>query len=351
MSEEPKGKAKGGVARANALTPEQRKEIAKKAAEKRWNLESASSDAEEKIPVKATHEAEIQVGDMTIACAVLEDGRRVLSERGISKALGRKRGGEDIRRKAAAGGNLPVFLGAANLKPFIDNDLLVVVSSPVFYRPKKAGGRIAHGLEASVLPKICEVWLKARDSGLLTANQMPISAKADMLMRGFAHIGIIALIDEATGYQELRDKHALQAILDAYLRHELAAWAKRFPDEFYQHIFRLRGWEWKGRKVNPPQVVAYYTKDIVYARLAPGILEELENRSPVENGRRRSKFHQWLTEDVGHPALAQHLHAVITLMRVSTSWDQFRLMLDTAHPRRGDTLQLPLMSDFSPTDS
>ena len=58
-----------------------------------------------------------------------------------------------------------------------------------------------------------------------------------------------------------------------------------------------------------------------------------------------AKHHQWLTEDVGHPALAQHLHAVITLMRVSKTWQQFKHMLDIAHPKRGDTLQLPLMAD------
>jgi hypothetical protein len=153
-------------------------------------------------------------------------------------------------------------------------------------------------------------------------------------------------IDEATGYQEVRDKHALQALLDAFLRKELAAWAKRFPDEFYEQIFRLRGWRWKGRGTNPPQVVAAYTKDIVYARLAPQILEELERKNPIEGGRRRAKHHQWLTDDVGHPALAQHLHAVITLMRVARSWAQFKQMLDLAHPRRGDTLQLPLMMDI-----
>jgi hypothetical protein len=139
-------------------------------------------------------------------------------------------------------------------------------------------------------------------------------------------------------------------MLDSLLRKELAAWAKRFPNEFYEHIFRLRGWKWKGRGTNPPQAVAGYTKDIVYARLAPQILEELERRNPVDGGRRRAKHHQWLTEDVGHPALAQHLHAVITLMRVSRNWGQFKLMLDTAHPKRGDTLQLPLMADFTPIE-
>jgi hypothetical protein len=171
-----------------------------------------------------------------------------------------------------------------------------------------------------------------------------------MLSRGLQELGIIGLVDEATGFQKTRDREALQEILDRYLRRELAAWAKRFPDEFYQHIFRLRGWKWHGRSGNPPQVVASYTKDIVYARLTPQILEELERRNPIEGGRRKGAHHRWLTDDVGHPALAQHLHAVVTLMRVSKNWNQFKLMLDIAHPKRGDTLQLPLMADFE-TDS
>ena len=168
-----------------------------------------------------------------------------------------------------------------------------------------------------------------------------------MLLLALAHIGIIALVDEATGYQEIRDRVALQAILNRFLLKEFAAWAKCFPDEFYQHIFRLRGWTWKGMKVNRPQVVVNYRKEIVWARLAPGILKELEVRNPIEGGRRKAKHHQWLTEDLGHPALAQHLYAVIGLMRISDKWDQFKKMLDRAYPQRGDTLQLPLFRDVS----
>jgi hypothetical protein len=99
-------------------------------------------------------------------------------------------------------------------------------------------------------------------------------------------------------------------------------------------------------KVNRPQIVATYTKDIVYSRLAPGILNELENRNPKDlKGARRAKHHQWLTEDVGHPALAQHLYAVIGLMRLADSWDQFKKMMDKAYPKRGDSLELPLFKD------
>jgi hypothetical protein len=161
-----------------------------------------------------------------------------------------------------------------------------------------------------------------------------------------AHVGIIALIDEATGYQEVRDRQALQEILDKYLRKEFAAWAKCFPEEFYKQIFRLRQWQWRGMKVNRPQIVAHYTKDLIYARLAPGILTELEERNPKnEKGHRKAPHYWWLTEDVGHPALAQLLFGVIGLMRIAESWDEFIRMVDKAYPRRGDTLQLELFQN------
>jgi P63C domain len=151
----------------------------------------------------------------------------------------------------------------------------------------------------------------------------------------------VALIDEATGYQEIRDRKALEAILDAYLRKEFAAWAKRFPDEFYQQIFRLRGWIWKGMKVNRPQVVGHYTNDLVWDRIAPGLRKELEERNPKnERGQRRFRHPQWLTEDIGDPALAQHLYALMGLQRAcpDRGWKQFYEMVQRAFPKKGETV-------------
>lgn len=341
MAQEDDGKqvparAAGGNARAAALSKDERKEIAKRAAEARWSKH---------LP-HATHEGKIKLGDVEIDVAVLDTGQRVITQSGFMIGLGRARQAKG-RQYYKGDVNLPAFLTAQNLKPFISSNL-EVTSSQIEFRTK-TGGR-AFGYADELLPEVCDVFIKADRKGVLTHNQVHIAERAHIIMKGLARLGIAGLIDEATGYQEVRDKQALQALLDSYLRKELAAWAKRFPDEFYEHIFRLRGWQWKGRGKNPPQAVAGYTKDIVYARLAPQILEELERKNPIEGGRRKSKHHQWLTEDVGNPALAQHLHAVITLMRVSKNWNQFRTMLDVAHPKRGDTLQLPLMKDY-PTDA
>lgn len=319
--------SKGGDARAASLSAAERKKIASAAARARWQAP------------KAEYTGEIRIGELSIQCAVLPDGRRVLSQRGVGRALGRGYGGADWRR-GDGGGILPFYIAAKTLIPFISNDLLVLVKDPIPYQHGKGGG-VAHGIEASALPQICDVWLKAREAGVLSEPQKVVAAKAEVLMRGLAHLGVVALIDEATGYQEVRDRQALQAILDKYLAKELAAWAKRFPDDFYREIFRLRGWAWN--QLRRPGVVAAWTKDLVYARLAPGILGELEARNPItEKGRRKSRHHQWLTEDIGHPALAQHLHAVIGLMRASDTWDSFKRLVDRAFPKKGDNLGLDL---------
>ncbi len=329
-------KAKGGYARAEALTPEERSEIARKAATGRW-----SSD----MP-RATHEGILRIGSIAIPCAVLQDGTRALSESGITKALLGSRSGASKRLKRASreqGVETPLFLAPGILKAFISDELVNGPLKPIVYR---AHNRTVTGFPADILPAACDVWLRARDAGVLQDQQLDKAKKAEILMRGLAHVGVIALVDEATGYQEVRDRLALQAILDKFLAKEFAAWAKRFPDEFYQQIFRLRNWQWRGMKVNRPQVVAKYTNDLVYARLAPGILKELETRNPKdEKGIRKAKHHQWLTEDIGHPALAQHLHAVTGLMRASGSWVQFRRLMERAFPKRGQSLKFSFMND------
>lgn len=335
------GASKGGLARAQNMTPEQRQEIAQRAANVRWG-----------VP-RATHAGEMHIGDMRFHCSVLSDGTRILTQTDFMSGMGMYYSGWVGRSKAKnqLSADMPHFLAFKSLEPFIHKHLGDLQSISVKYRTEK--GNLAHGIKAEIIPKICEVWLDADEHVKLGTRQKQIAQKAKILVRALAHVGIIALIDEATGYQEVRDRLALQEILDKYLRKEFAAWAKCFPEEFYQQIFRLRHWQWRGMKVNRPQVVAQYTKDLVYARLAPGILQELEIRNPKnERGYRKARHHQFLTDDIGHPALAQHLYGVIGLMRVADAqgdvavvWDNFMRMVDKAYPRRGDTLQLSLFQN------
>lgn len=328
--------AKGGEARAKALSKSRRSEIAQMAAEARWSAN---------LPL-ADFEGTFNIGGTELSAAVLRDETRIITQATFLRALGRSRSPKAGTGVLSTVDQLPFFLQADVLKPFI-TDELIASTKPIFYRTRKGGKGV--GYNALAIKKVAEVYLQFRDVSLRTTGKVPeryerMIAASDALIRGLAEIGIVALVDEATGFQEVRQKHALQEILDAFLLKELAAWAKRFPDDFYKEIYRLRGWEWRGRKFNPPQAVAGYTTDFVYERLAPGIREELERRMPkADDGKKKGRLHQLLTEDIGHPALAQHLHAVITLMKASKNWNQFKLMLDTALPKRGTTLQLPFV--------
>jgi len=296
---------------------------------------------ENEIP-RATHEGPLKLGDMVISCAVLEDGTRLITQEGFLKALGRA--GKAKGGQGASVDKLPAFLAANNLRPFI-SDELTESTRPIRFRNSK--GTLGYGYKADLLPKVCTVYLEANDASALKPSQGHIVEHANILIRALAHVGILALVDEATGYQKTRDKEALQAILDAYLRKELAAWAKRFPDSFYKEMFRLRGWKWHGISVKRPSVVGHYTNDLIYERLAPKILKELEMKNPKDSttGRRKAKHHQWLTDDVGHPALAQHLHAVVGLMRASGTWKQFYRLIQRAFPKKGEIVPLPIDQD------
>ncbi|HOZ68694.1 MAG TPA: P63C domain-containing protein [Chitinophagaceae bacterium] len=292
---------------------------------------------------KATHAGNISIGDIVIECYNLDNGQRVMSRISFLRALGRT-GKAKGGRKYDDEFKKPVFLTANNLTPFISNELLEN-SKPIQFID--LNGSQAIGYKAELLPSTCYVFIDAQEKKALKQNQIHIAERAKILVRGFAIIGIIALIDEATGYQDTRKRDALQKIFDKYLRKEYAAWAQRFPIEFYEELFRLKGWNLDKKTMKMPGVVGRYTNDIIYDRLAPGILEELRRKNPVieETGRRQTKHHQWLTEDIGHPALDRHFVGVMALMRVNNNWDQFKKMIEKAYPKIGTQLALKLFED------
>lgn len=331
-TDNPKGRAKGGVARREKLSPERRSEIARQAA-----LARHSHGNGPKLP-QAKYKGVLKVGELEIPCFVLDDGRRVISGRGMTAAIGMKGRGQGIARIA----------GLKAMKDSENKTLLMAISSPIqFIGGSPRVGVPSDGFEATVLQELCESLLQARDAGVLTTEQEHRYAQfADTLIRAFARVGIVALVDEATGYQAVRPQDALQQYLEMIIRKELAVWAKKFPDEFYENIYKLRGWTWPGMGKNRYSVVAHYTRDLIYERMAPGLLNELEQKSPKdEKGNRDNKLHQWLTGDVGDPMLASHLQSILTLQRLALAngwgWTKFMNMVDQVMKKKGDTLDLP----------
>jgi hypothetical protein len=317
-------KAKGGKARAASLSPEQRKEIGEKAARARWGTP------------KADYSGTLKIAETEIPCAVYDNGDRVLRLIVQREVVGLLTGNKK--------GNLDRYLGAKNLQDFVPKkfkDKSLDQASVVL----EIGGRKAHCYEGEDIVDLCKMYLDARKRpGVLLPSQQQLADRAEVLVTSLAKTGITGLIDEATGYQQFRARDALQAYLDRVLRSELAAWVKTFPDEFFFQIYRLKKWPWTGSS-RRPQVVGKYIADLVYGRLGPGVLTELEARNPkLPTGKRAAKHFQWLTEDIGNPRLAQHLHALIGFMKANDTWDGFKKMVDRVYPKPdkdNPTLYLP----------
>jgi len=228
---------------------------------------------------------------------------------------------------------LPPFLATKSLKPLISEEILSTTVPVVFIT--QTGGK-ALGYKAELLPKVCDLFLQARTDGLLTTQQMSIAEKAYMLMRALAQVGIVALVDEATGFQYERDRDELHRLLSFYLAEERLAWAKRFPDEFYKQIYRLKGWTWPtGSKAARTQLLGHITNDIVYDRLPPGVLDALQELNPTlrETKRRQFKHHQFLSQEVGQPDLRDHILQLLPIMRISRDWATFKRHLEIAFPK------------------
>ena len=260
--------------------------------------------------IAGTPEKPLRIGEFEIQCYVLENEKRVLVQRGLTKALGMSTGG-------GTGGaqRIVQFIGSKSINPFISEDLRVRMENPIKF---KVGGTDAHGYEADILVDICDAIIESRKQGQLHKYQEHIADRAETLMRGFARVGIIALIDEATGYQDVRDRNALYKILEAYISPTLLPWTKRFPDEFYKEMFRLNTWPYSPQSVKRPGVIGKWTTQLIYEQLPPGVLDELKSKTP-----KNSHLHRSLTADVGHPHLSNQLAAVTAIMRMSPTWKKF----------------------------
>ena len=338
----------GGKARAEKLTAEQRREIAIAAAEARWSRE-AIDRGDVRIP-KATHPGILKIGTIEIPCAVLEGGIRVITQRGMFVALGMNK---NPTKGQTAIANRPAFVGAENLNPFISEDLKRSWNPIPFRLAKGSGGyrgNIAFGYDAKVLPLVCQVYLdalEARDpktgKSVLHARQEHIAKAAKILHRGFAIVGIVALVDEATGYQDVRDRLALQEILKHYINGKLYEWTLTFPTEFFKGICRLKNWPWNNGKM--PSVTGKYINDLIYSRLADGVLEQLKRLNPpTEKGYKKYNDHQFLTRDIGHPALSRMVfeHIGIQSALDDGEWDKYRRIVDRRYQKVNATIALPL---------
>ena len=265
--------------------------------------------------LKSLADGILKIGDTELDVSVLDNGDRVITHSAVFRALGRDpRGNSRIDQ-------IPAFMDAKNLQSLISSDLQYLIKR-VPYLDKN--GKEKEGYKADILPLVADLYLKARDAGVLVTTQIDTAKKAEMLIRSLARVGITALVDEATGYQYERERDELQKILKVYISEELLKWEKRFPDDFYKEIFRLNGWDFTVSGIKKrPGVIGKWTNTLIYNELPTGILQELKENTP-----KHARYHQRLTPDIGQPNLMAQIYKVIGIMQSSDNmqemWERFK---------------------------
>lgn len=280
---------------------------------------------------------ELNLNGLIIPCYVLEDGTRVLSGRGMQNALRMVDEGDNLSQKA--GTRLKRYLDQKTLKSFIYSNREVDHFNPIICYDGKTK---VNGYEASILVDICDSFLEARKSIELSPRQQIIATQCEILVRAFAKVGIISLVDEATGYQYERERDALQVVFEAYISKELQKWQKKFPDKFYYEIFRLKNWDYTVSGIKKrPSVIGRWTNELIYNQLPKGVLEELKSKTPKsEYGNYTARFFQSLTPDIGHPALTEQIYKVMGLMGASKNWNEFKCLFTTMVNRENGVVEL-----------
>ena len=333
MDEVTTGRAKGGDARALALTPERRKEIAM------LGVEAKRKRASLPKTICGDDNKRISIGDIEIQCYVLEGEIRVLTLRTLQSGIGMSEGG-------GKGGarKIPALMSRLSSKGINIMNLDVRANNPIqFITPS---GGVADGYDARMLPDICAVLIEADRKRVLDKRYAHIAERAAALQHGFATMGIIWLVDKVTGYDDFLKARDFSRIIEAFVVKEMRPYVSKFPPEFYEQICKLRGIPYDPNSVKRPAYFGHLTNNIIYHRLAPGVWKELKTKSKNALTVSKPHLHRFLTEDIGDPRLRTVIDKCVTVMQLNDTWPEFLVQLDRVLPILSEPQQLKL--EFNP---
>lgn len=306
-NKEPKGKAKGGVARAKSLSKEQRSEIAKKGAAARW------ADK----PLKAIHKGNFKEEfGIDAECYILDDAEKtvVVSKTGLAKLLGIGEHGRDIDR----------FLSRNYMAKFLDPILLEKMTKPYIFQWRSTVPTSvldeAHGFDITLIGDIATALINADREGALPKNRSSSARLAQKLVNASMKAGIKGLGYAIAGYRP-----EVQEVIDAFkafVREEARQYEKEFPDELYEEWYRL--YQLNRPERGRPIRFGQLTNMQIYIPLAKSkgkILDQIR-ASRDENGKQTDKLHLFLSE-IGVKALRQHIGKLLGVAAMSDTKEEY----------------------------
>jgi general stress protein YciG len=299
--------SKGGRARAAALTPERRSEIAR---------QGALAKRAASFP-KATHRGNFKEEfGFDVECFVLEDEQKtaVMSQRGMGDAIG----------LSAGGGRLPNFIKGARVAPYVGHELAEKLANPLIFQWSTVGANtppaLVYGYDVTILIDICNAILAADRKGDLLKRQQNMVRQARIILNASAKAGIKNLVYALAGYDATRDE--VIAAFKFFVREEARDYEREFPEELYRQWYRL--YDLPKPERNRPWKFKALTLAHVYTPLAKsnGKILDLARMKRARGAERGKKLHQFLSE-IGVKALRTHLGQLLGIAQVSAASAQY----------------------------
>lgn len=265
--------------------------------------------------LKALYQAPLPIGGVELDCAVLDDkdNTRVIGMTSVFKAFDR------VPRSNNRLINIPAFMDAKNLQSYINQEFMGLIK-PIEYFDGKSE---KVGYNARIITKMCKMYLDARRDGVLTSKQLHLAEKSEILQSAFADLGVITLIDEATGFQRDRSHDALRLLLERYISEGMRRWIKTFPDSFFRELDKLYDNE-TTKSQKRPQYYGNFINRYVYDPIEHGyIKQKLDALNITDKGKRKARFHQWLSDE-GKQVLTRQIGRVEMLMELCPDIDAFK---------------------------
>ena len=263
----------------------------------------------------------VVIGDIKIGAFVLEDETRVLSQRSMVAGLGLRSGGGS----SGTATKVPRFLTSKILKPFISDTLLVKLRNPILFTTSK--GQV-FGYSANIFLEVIDVVLAAKNANKLLQSQQHIAIRCEALKKALPAIGIIALIDESTGYQKIRDfdnlRKSFKDLLEKYISEFARPWDKEFKDDFFIGVDKIYQHE-KTTSKNRPKFYGKFINKYIYKPLERGlILQKLVILNPTDSkGNRKKRFHQFFVKEPGLRILRTRIDKITALLEISENKEDF----------------------------
>jgi hypothetical protein len=238
--------------------------------------------------------------DGLVDCYVVEDSRRLIAIRGAVRAL--TNGGREV-------GDLATYIARI---PGFQADSVAVAKFSV----SDCGE--AHGITSVDFVRILNAYVDAALAGRLRKSQAHLAVNAQTILRALQVVGLDALIDEATGYQDVRASDALSVRLAQYLRETAAPHKVTFKEKLVRELCRVYGHVYRpGRH---PRWLASVNEKLYRTIFDEDIAAGLKALNPEP--RFGSNHHQFISDEV-RPLMRDDLEVIYVLARTSGSAADF----------------------------